>query len=203
MPLERFLCLLPLLVAVLALTSCSTSGNAGQSSVEDQDFQVTLQKVQEAGLTPYWLGDRLTAGTTPFEVQPQPEILAVSGKPYGIELVYRGAESATGPFFLTSSVGAGGDASSGLEDVRRRALDVPGTKHEIVRVGEWDAELFSLPSAPRPVNQLKLIVEIGDVDIIARAYAGGSGIPGQDPNPLIDKDLLISVLAEHLRPYPE
>jgi hypothetical protein len=145
----------------------------------------------------------LTAGTTPFEVQPQPEILAVSGKPYGIELVYRGAESATGPLFLTSGVASGVDLGNGLEDVRRKLLRRPHTDHEILSVGEWNAELFTLATEARLVSQLFLLVDASGVSVIAQAYAVGNGIPGQDPNPLIDKDLLISVLAEHLRPYPE
>jgi hypothetical protein len=190
---------------VSGATACSLSVSSGGSedTMNSSGLLEAVERVQEAGLTPYWLGDRLTAGTTPLEVQSQAEVLSVSGKPYGIELVYRGAETATGPIFLTSSVGSGVDASSGLEDVRRRALNHPGTKQEIVHVGEWEAELFSLPSAPRPVNLLMLIIEIDDVYVLARAYAGGSGIPGEDSNPLIDKDLLISVMAEHLRPYPE
>jgi hypothetical protein len=39
--------------------------------------------------------------------------------------------------------------------------------------------------------------------VVSVAPATTSGIPGDDANPLLDKDLLIATLAEHLRPYPD
>jgi hypothetical protein len=50
---------------------------------------------------------------------------------------------------------------------------------------------------------LLVFVDAGSSIVLARAYSVLNGIPGQDPAVLIDKDELISVLAEHLRPYPE
>ncbi len=72
-----------------------------------------------------------------------------------------------------------------------------------VQVGPWEGSLWSLTSTPRPVNAVVLFVTIDGMVVEAVANAGTSGVPGDDWNPLIDEDLLIEVVAEHLRPYPE
>jgi hypothetical protein len=203
MQLRHLICALTLLVAALALpaSGCSLSASPGdpEDTVNSSGLLEAVERVQEAGLTPFWLGTRFPAGTASFALQPATEVLPLSEGPPALELRYQGVVTAGGPFYLTSAAKKG----SGVEDARRKLLNDSGTKHEILQVGEWDAELFSLPSGIRPVNLLRLVVDTGDVYVIAKAYAVGNGIPGQDPNPLIDKDLLISVVAEHLRPYPE
>jgi hypothetical protein len=45
--------------------------------------------------------------------------------------------------------------------------------------------------------------KIADSVAVVEAARGGTGIPGEGPNPLIDQDLLIQVVTENLRPYPE
>ena len=90
----------------------------------------------------------------------------------------------------------------GAAVTRERALAVPGTTSQDVRVGNWDGELLSLPSGTRPVNQLWLFVDLGDTIVVGQARSGGPGIPGEDANPLIQADLLIDLMAQ-LRPYPE
>lgn len=60
-----------------------------------------------------------------------------------------------------------------------------------------------LPAGTRPVNALWLFIDIGDTVVLAQVASGGPGILGEDANPLLDTDLLIEVMVEHLRPYPE
>ena len=90
----------------------------------------------------------------------------------------------------------------GAAVLRERALAVRGTTSQRVRVGNWDGELLSLPSGTRPVNQLVLIVDLGNTIVVGRAFSGGPGIPGEDANPLIQADLLIDLMAQ-VRPYPQ
>jgi len=62
-----------------------------------------------------------------------------------------------------------------------------------------------LPSYPnRPLNILRLVLDYGDVVVVAAAAAGGPVHPGgPDYNPFInDPDLFVQVM-QGLRPYPE
>ena len=67
------------------------------------------------------------------------------------------------------------------------------------------AELLFLPRGTRPINQLWLILEMKDAVVVAQAHSGGPTHPGgPDYNPFINNpDLLVQVIEENLRPYPE
>ncbi len=68
----------------------------------------------------------------------------------------------------------------------------------------WRGEAYVLPGGPRPVNALWLFVEVDDETlVVVQASATSTGVPGTDSSPLIQEDLLIEVVEEHLRPYPE
>ena len=83
------------------------------------------------------------------------------------------------------------------------AATVGVTSGESVHVSGMAAEIFIIPGGPsRPVNQVWLFLEKEGTGIILQAFSGRTGVPGTDSNPLIDKDLLIQVVAENLQPIP-
>jgi hypothetical protein len=73
-----------------------------------------------------------------------------------------------------------------------------------VSVGGREGELLFLPLGTRPLNILRLVLDLGDVVVVAQTHAGGPVYPGgPDYTPFINNpDLLIQVM-EDLRPYPE
>ena len=65
------------------------------------------------------------------------------------------------------------------------------------------AELISIPRFTRPVGQLRLILDLDEVFVVAVARSGGQKPGGSDYNIFIrDPDLLVQVMQD-LRPYPE
>ena len=92
------------------------------------------------------------------------------------------------------------------EPVEDRVMNprLPGVTRQTVSVGGREGELLFLPLDTRPLNVLRLILDFGDVVVVASAHAGGAVYPGgPDYNPFINNpDLLIQVM-EDLRPYPQ
>ena len=146
----------------------------------------------------YWLGEQFEAGSLSFRVTAANEFIDRREGP-GLEITYI---ADIGGGHVTFDVESYSGPRGGAAVLRERALAVRGTTSQRVRVGNWDAELLSLPSGTRPVNQLWLFVDLGDTIVVAQAGSGGPGIPGEDANPLIQADLLIDLMTQ-LRPYPE
>jgi hypothetical protein len=194
---------LPLIAASLVTASAcglSASSNGSEDPLSDPRFKAAVEEVQQAGLIPYWLGEGFAVGDTPFELTSDAKILSPRGRSPGLFIAYVGSvETGTVPLYINSHSEPGGEA----DFYRDQAAALPTTRPQRVQVGAWQGELYERSSGPRPVNQVWLFVDVGDTVVIGQAAAVRNGIPGQDPNPLIDKDLLISVMAEHLRPYPE
>jgi hypothetical protein len=73
-----------------------------------------------------------------------------------------------------------------------------------VTVKGRQAELISVPQFTRSVGQLRLIIDLDEVVIVAVARSGGQGPGGTDHSLFIkNPDLLVEVIDENLRPYPE
>jgi hypothetical protein len=188
-------------LAALGLTACAPGGGADEpiNPLTHPEFLTPVGGAIRSGLTPYWLGERFPAGGLEFRLLAGVELIS-TGDPPGLELPYAGElVEGTVPFHIESHTASGG----GAEVFRSRAATWPEARMEHVQVGELSGELYTIPSAERPANQLWLFLNLGETTVIAQVDSGATGVPGTDPNPLIDKDLLISVLAEHLRPYPE
>jgi len=104
------------------------------------------------------------------------------------------------PFDLTIQ---GRDA---WEVAKDRALNprLPGVTRRVVTVAGREAELISIPLDTRPLNTLWLVLDLGDVVVVAQALAGGSvQADGPDYSPFINNpDLLVQVMQD-LRPYPQ
>ena len=164
------------------------------------EFLTPVAEAQRRGVTVYWLGEEFPVGPLLFHINGSVELIDRLGGDPGLEFGYSApVGEGSVPLDLESYLAQSPEA----EAVRRRALAVPGSRTEPVRVGPSGGELFFLPAGDRPVNALWVFLDLDDVLVVAQAGAGSSGIAGTDVNPLIEADLLISVLAQHLRPYPE
>ena len=179
--------------------------NKSRDPLSNPKFLIPIAEAQEAGVKVYWLGEQFQAGSLTFRVGGANEFIDRSEGP-GLEFSYSGDTGRGHVSFRLESYSAQGVGTTpplgGAAVLRERALAARGTTLQSVRVGNWDGDLFSIPSATRPVNHLWLFVDLGDTIVVGQAGSGGPGIPGEDANPLIQADLLIDLMAQ-LRPYPE
>ncbi|MEX1254225.1 MAG: hypothetical protein WEE64_07780 [Dehalococcoidia bacterium] len=160
-----------------------------------------MDDAQNAGVSVYWLGPEFDAGGLHFAVYPEADFTDDTDSRHpGLSLDYF-ARTAEGS--VRSGLEMYSKAGNGPQIMLERALAVDGALADEVQVGGWPAQLVTLPSPSRPVNKLYLFVDVGDTVAIVQAASGETGVPGADPNPLIDKDLLIQVVAESLQPIPE
>jgi hypothetical protein len=195
------------LAAVLFISGCGAK-SAEQSGADLQpEFLTSVAAAEEAGLMVHWLGDafdvegmRFRSGSAKF-----PEgILGVGLE--GIEIYYLMDPSEGG-----TSLGLQVFPRSEWVKVEQkvRNLTIPGEPQPVTRrtvdVQSRKAELLSLPLGTREVNQLWLILELDDTVVVAQAHSGGPIYAGgPDYNPFINNpDLLVQVIDENLRPYPE
>jgi hypothetical protein len=186
------------LIAIVAAVACiGRSGDDGSDGDLDEYFLRDVATVEAMGLPLYWLGTEFTVDGLVFRGPHGAEFGAeVEG---GIHMSYR---LVGGNSTLDLTVYSR-DAWARAED-RVRNPGLPGVTHRTVTVGGREAELISIPLGTRPVNTLWLVLDLGDVVVLATAGAGGVVYPGgPDYNPFINNpDLLIQVM-EDLRPYPE
>jgi hypothetical protein len=189
------------------LTAIAAAEQTGTPDpLTDYAFLTPVAEAQAAGISPYWMGEAFPAETLTFEIRAKAEWFETDAEPH-LNLNY-GADTQEGaiPFDLQSLSEDG--AASKLEDARRVAtllqLPTAQTTERPVVVGPWYGILLVLPGPTEPANELWLFVEVGDgVVVLAEAISVSTGVPGTDANPLLNEDLLISTVAEHLRPYPE
>jgi hypothetical protein len=171
-------------------------GSDGQSEGDlDEYFLRDVATVEAMGLPVYWLGREFTVdglvfrGPYGFEYGPE-----VEGA--GIEMTYQAPLDGGNVVF---------DLNVFSRDVweltKERVLNpgLPGVTRDTVTVAGREAQLISVPLGTRPVNTLWLVLDLGDVVVLATA---GAGAPDEPPNPLINPDNL-TALMEDLRPYPE
>jgi hypothetical protein len=180
---------------------CGLSGlTESEGPLNRPELLTPVAVAQEAGVTLYWLGEQFEVGSLLFQIAGGAELINRSGNGPGLEFEYSAA-------FKEGSVGLNlgvfSEQSGEADALREAVLEVTHASFRDARVGSWEGELHFLPAGTRPVNQLLLFVDVGETIILGRALSGSSGIPGEDSNPLIQADLLIEVMAEHLRPYPE
>jgi hypothetical protein len=197
---KALVCLCALVASVAGVACIGVSGGNQPEGDLDEYFLRDVATVEAMGLPVYWLGTEFTVDGLVFR------------GPYVAEF---GAEVEGGGVDATYLASLdGGNVDFALTTYSRDAWDLvedrvtdprlPGVTRTSVSVASREAELMSIPLGTRPVNQLRLIVEIGEVVVVATAFAGGATYPdGPDYNPFINNpDLLIQVM-EDLRPYPE
>ncbi|MEX1254406.1 MAG: hypothetical protein WEE64_08690 [Dehalococcoidia bacterium] len=171
------------------------------SALESESFLTPVAEAREAGIEPYWLGEEFEAGGLRFIVHPTADLTDAADSRYpGLSLDYF-ARTAKGS--ARTGVEMYSKAGKGPQIMLDRTRAVAGVSVEELQLAGWPANLVTVPLPPRPVNKLWLFVDAGDTVVIVQANSGATGVPGTDPNPLIDKDLLIQVVAENLQPIPE
>ena len=200
-------------VATLAVVVYAVSyGSPGNDDDVDQRFYGYFLRdakaMEEMGLPVYWLGRQFTAGGLIFQ------------GPYAAEF---GGEVEGGIFihytsWLDGTPGEGRNVGLEITVYGRDAWELAkdrilnprlmSNEGEVTRqtviVKGRRAELMSVPSANRPVNALSLILDLDSVVVVAVAPSGGQRPGGGDYNPFINNpDLLVQVIDENLRPYPE
>lgn len=184
-------------VGVLLMLPVAAACSLGRGDpVKQPAFLTPIAEAQRAGLVPYWLGAEFSARGELFRIDSEASF---------------GVDPAGGPAILFgygARLGAGGTLTittlSSAEDTTRRqnAERISGAQPDAVAVGPWAGEIYRFSSATRPVAKFSLFLDIGEESVNAVADAGGSGIPGQDTNVLLDKDTLVAALTA-LRPYPQ
>jgi len=188
-----------LLVLSAGLAGCEDQ----QETQAGQDHPAFTQAdaAQEAGLTVYWLGPSFEAGGVLFRISYAEFPEGFAGVPLqGLEVVYSSQPEPAGSLDLQLF------SRSDWDQVKDKVMNprLPGVTRETVTVAGREAELISVPLGTRPVNTLWLLLDLGDVVVLATAGAGGAVYPGgPDYNPFIkNPDLFVQVM-EDLRPYPE
>ena len=168
----------------------SAIGPSG-TRIEQPEFLTPIAEAQKEGLVPYWLGEEFTVGENSFIID------AETGFNTSLVLSYAARLGIGGTLILQTF----GETSTVDDALRGQAEGEPGGSSERVTVGSWEGGLYTLPAGNRPVNQLMLFLDVDGTAVLAVANAGDSGVPGEDPNPLIDSAVLIDTLTQ-LRPYP-
>jgi len=192
------------LITLVAAIACVKSGDGDESDQRFYGyFQRDAKKMQQMGLPVYWLGREFTA--TPGGV--------TFRGPYGAEF---GGEVQGGGIFMDYLHG-GLDpeleitvySPNAWELVKDRILNprLMSNEGEVTRrtvtVKGRQAELMSVPQFTRPVGQLRLILDLDEVVVVAVARSGGQGPDGTDYSLFVNNpDLLVEVMQD-LRPYPE
>lgn len=192
-----------LLCAAMVAFGCVGAGtNLAGDPLEQPEFLTPVAEARELGLMPYWLGREFPAGSLIFEISGVAQLIDFRGVELRLVLEYSGFDEGSrsaGVLFVSTYPNDGKSANV----VRERALRVQGSTSREVRVGSWTGELLSVPSPSRPVNVLELFVDTGRAIVAGLTGASNVGVPDKQGNPLFDEDVLIEVMAEHLRPYPE
>jgi hypothetical protein len=210
--------LLGVLVSIATLAVVVYAVSYGSSSNDDDvdqrfyDYFLRDAKVMEdLGLPVYWLGRGFTAGALTFQ------------GPYGAEFggeVEGGGISMGYIYWIDGTPGEGSNFSLEItvygpdawELVRDRIISPPppavpsrySVTRRTVHVNGREAQLIAVPSGNRRVNGLSLILDVDSVVVVAQAASVLSGYGASELNIFIkNPDLLVQVIDENLRPYPE
>jgi hypothetical protein len=165
-------------------------------------FLTPVTAAQEAAVAVYWLGPDFEVDGAMFTTSQAQFPEGTAGMPVqGLEMHYSSGDEPAGTVEL--------DLLPPTEWVvvedKVRNPRVPGMARQTVTVAGQQAELLLLPGGARALNALWLILDLGDVVVVAQTNSGGAIYPGgPDYNPFINNpDLLVQVLNDNLRPYPE
>jgi hypothetical protein len=192
---------LALIAAVAAVLWISRSLNDSPEEEAYGYFLRDVATVEAMGLQVYWLGREFAVDSLMFR-GPYGFEFSAEVEGVGIEMTY------------LASLGRG---STGLDlDVYSRDVweltkdrvlnpGLPGVTHRAITVGGREAELILVPLGTRPLNTLWLLLDLGDVVVLAETSSliAPAAEGAVELNPIIkNPDLLLQVM-ENLRPYPE
>lgn len=171
------------------------------SALESEAFLTPVAEAREQGVTPHWLGDRFEAGGLSFDASGVARVYE-DGLAPSLHVQYDGRSAdALGGVSVDSHPPGGSSARTRLE----RFSSQTGASPESARVGPFDAEVAVSPTGDQPAENLLLLVHVGDANVVVQTTRVLGGPEGdiRNLNPLIDKELLIQVVAENLQPIPE
>lgn len=197
--------MLKLAAATLALVvvipvAIWTSRNLNDAPADETRF-TEADAAKEAGLMVYWLGPSFQAGGVLFRISEAEFPEGFAGVPLqGLEVGYSSQPEPAGILYMQVL------SRSDWDQVMEKVINPPltGVTRRAVTVGGTQGELLFLPGGSRPLNILCLVLDLGDVVVIAQTYAGGPEYPGgPDYNPFINNPDLLMQVMEGLRPYPE
>jgi len=197
------------LAAVVAGISCVGLGEDDDPDERFYGYFLRDQKaMEEMGLPVYWLGRGFTAAGLVLE---GPYGLEFGGEVEGGGIFMRYVSWLDGTPFVGTNMGLEITVYSpdAWELAKSRILNprLLPSEGEVTRrtvtVKDRQAELISIPRFTRPVGQLRLILDLDEVLVVAVARSGGQKPGGSDYNIFINSpDLLVQVMQD-LRPYPE
>jgi hypothetical protein len=185
------------LIAVVAVVFyINRSGDDGEL---DEYFLHDAKVMQEAGLPVYWLGTEFTIDNLVFR-GPHVAGFGAEVEGLGIHTSYSLKSGNTRLDLVTYSRDA-------WELVKDRMMNppLPGVARKTVTVGGREGELLFIPLGTRPLNVLRLVLDFGDVVVVAwtNSLTAPAAQGGLELNPFINNpDLLVQVM-ENLRPYPQ
>ena len=198
------------MAAAAAITTISCF-NLGESDDERfyGYFLRDAKAMEDVGLPVYWLGREVNAGGRTFQ---GPYGLEFGGEVEGGGIFVRyiswfegtpGEGASTSLDMTVYSPGAWELVESGILNPRLLPSEGEATRRTVTVSGR-EAKLISVPQYARPVGELRLILDLDDVVVVAVAPSGGQRPGGGDYNPFINNpDLLVQIIDENLRPYPE
>lgn len=201
-PVKPYQTLLLVAFAALAVAGNACGDTAGSRASDDVPAALRespriltpVAQAQDLGIKPYWLGTQFRAGTKTFDIDRNAELVHLSDP--SIAIAYHASDRGT----LAMETFAKGGADSRV----RVILHKQGVARDRATVGSWNAQVFTVPDpVEATTNQVIVFFETDDAAVLVSAPASTSGIPGDDANPLLAADLLLSALEENLRPYPE
>jgi hypothetical protein len=177
MALRRLLTLIVLLTIAPSIASCASLPDVSDEHYY-QNFVKDAQAMQEMGLPVFWLGREFNVGDLTFR---GPFVSDFGGEVQGggIKMEYaaslegntQSSDGATLPFEITVY----SQAAWALVSGRILNPETRGTTHRSVTILGKQAEMFSAPGGTRPLNALWLVLDLGDVTVVAGANAGGGG----------------------------
>ncbi len=166
------------------------------------ELATPVAEAQKVGLPVYWLGESFEVADLSFRAIGG--LYEKDGEDEPLKIYYAADLDEMGSVELELIVYGRGAWARAKDPITNPTI--PGEPRPITRravtVGGWNGDLLSLPLGRREVNELRLILDTGDVVIVGRALSGGSFPNLTDANPLIDPDRLLNVM-ERLQPYPE
>jgi hypothetical protein len=185
--------------AAVQTAIASSIGELQTPAAQQPEFLTPVAQALDLNLQPYWLGESFEAEGSTWEVS---GVSAVRGTNEDPILDFTYSAQARGGGYVLLRLASYSPESANAEERRERAPD--DTLQSSAQVGDWNAHLLEVPGETAGVTDaITIYVDSEDALVVAQVSSGTSGIPGDDANPLIDKELLIATLAEHLRPYPD
>jgi hypothetical protein len=178
--------------------------NLGESDDERfyEFFQRDAKVMQDMGLPVYWLGREFTAGGLTYRGPHAPEF----GGNVEDGRLFMGYKPSSGTSLdiTVYSPAAWQSAKDGILNPRTLTTEGKVTRRTVTVKGR-QADLISVPSDSRPVNAISLIVELDPVVVAATAWSLGPVSPGGPDRTVFinNPDLLVQVIDDNLRPYPE